>query len=87
MRYLFYYPATPAKGKTTMIDKMFVEEVRARTGEPASMIWGTVSMIYNMSEKTCYGIDFIYSEILAMLDDRVCWSSRQAAKLLLSDNG
>ncbi len=43
-------------------------------------------MIYNMSIKTCYGIDFIYSEILAMLDDRVCWTSRQAAKLLLSEH-
>lgn len=87
MRCLFYYPVTPAKGKTTMIDKNFVEEVRARTGEPVSMIWSTVNMIYNMSEKTCYGIDFIYSEILNVLDTRVCWSSRQAARLLLSDNG
>lgn len=69
-----------------MSDRTFVEEVRARTGEPASMIWGTVSMIYNMTAKTCYGIDFIYSEILAMLDDRVCWSSRQAAKLLLAES-
>lgn len=69
-----------------MSDKTFVDEARARTGEPASMIWSTVSMIYNMTEKTCYGIDFIYSEILAMLDDRVCWTSRQAAKLLLSEH-
>lgn len=69
-----------------MTDKTFVEEVRARTGEPVSMIWSTVSMIYNMSEKTCYGINFIYSEILAMLDDRVCWTSRQAVKLLLSEH-
>lgn len=69
-----------------MSDKTFVEEVRARTGEPTSMVWSTVSMIYNMSIKTCYGIDFIYSEILAMLDDRVCWTSRQAAKLLLSES-
>ena len=69
-----------------MTDKTFVEEVRARTGEPVSMIWSTVGMIYSMSEKTCYGIDFIYSEILAMLDDRVCWTSRQAAKLLLSEH-
>lgn len=69
-----------------MTDKTFVEEVRARTGEPVSMIWSTVSMIYSMSEKTCYGIDFIYKEILSMLDDRVCWTSRQAAKLLLSEH-
>lgn len=69
-----------------MSDKTFVEETRARTGEPVSMIWSTVSMIYNMSIKTCYGIDFIYSEIIAMLDDRVCWTSRQAAKLLLSEH-
>lgn len=72
--------------KEFMTDKTFVEEVRARTGEPVSMIWSTVSMIYNMSEKTCYGINFIYSEILAMLDDRVCWTSRQAVKLLLSEH-
>lgn len=69
-----------------MSDKTFVEEVRARTGEPVSMVWSTVSMIYNMAEKTCYGIDFIYHEILAMLDDRACWTSRQAAKLLLSEH-
>lgn len=69
-----------------MSDKTFVEETRARTGEPVSMIWSTVSMIYNMSIKTCYGIDFIYSEILSMLDDRVCWTSRQAAKLLLLEH-
>lgn len=69
-----------------MSDETFVTEARARAGEPVSMIWSTVSMIYNMSIKTCYGIDFIYHEILAMLDDRVCWTSRQAAKPLLSES-
>ena len=84
----FLLPGNPgAKGKTTMSDKTFIQEVRARTGEPAPMIYSTINLIYHMSSATCYSIDFIFSEILAMLDDRVCWSSRQAAKLLLSDNG
>ena len=34
-----------------MTDKTFVEEARARTGEPVSMVWSTVSMIYNIVRK------------------------------------
>lgn len=68
--------------KEFMTDKTFTEEVRARTGEPDYIIRKTINYINGQLPNYCYGIDYVYDEVIKMLDDRVCWDSMGAAKLL-----
>ena len=54
--------------------------MRARTGEPDYIIRKTINYIKSKLPDYCYGIDYVYGEVIEMLDCRLCKDSISAAK-------
>lgn len=68
-----------------MTDRQFIEEVRARTGEPVYVIKRTINFIYNaITHKEVRPLNQVYEDMIMIMDKEYCASSLSLANKLFN---